>query len=235
MARFCYTPARQARMAPVAEAKTPRQELLDEIAAEAAETARYTGRAQVSPRTMAAMASVPREEFVRAGDEDSAWLNLPLPIGHGQTISQPYIVALMTDLLELRGDERVLEIGTGSGYQAAILSQLARAVFSIEIVEPLARDAAAKLARLGYRNVETKCSDGAKGWPEQAPFDAIIVTAAAGAGVPPDLVAQLRPGGRMVVPVGPGRFAQNLLLVTKDEAGRVTETSVLPVAFVPLV
>jgi protein-L-isoaspartate(D-aspartate) O-methyltransferase len=215
--------------------KSPRQELLDEIAADAIETAQYTGRARFSPRTMNAMATVPREAFVREGDEDSAYLNLPLPIGYGQTISQPYIVALMTDLLDLAGDERVLEIGTGSGYQTAILSVLARAVFSIEVVEPLARAAAEKFVRLGYCNVEVRHGDGAKGWPEQAPFDAIMVTAAAGEGVPPDLVAQLRAGGRMVVPVGKGRWTQSLLLVTKDEAGSVSEKSVLPVAFVPLV
>ena len=209
--------------------------LLDEIAAEAASTAEYTGRKRFSARTMAAMARVPREKFVRAGEEEAAYLNMPLPIGYGQTISQPYIVALMTDLLDLEGGERVLEIGTGSGYQAAILSGLAREVFSIEVVPELAFEAGAKLARLGYRNVTVKPGDGAKGWPEKAPFDAIIVAAAAGEGVPPDLVAQLRPGGRMVVPVGQGRWSQNLLLVTKDTAGRVTEKSVLPVAFVPLV
>jgi protein-L-isoaspartate(D-aspartate) O-methyltransferase len=219
----------------VREGESARRELLDEIVSDAAETAQYTGRARFSPRTMQAMASVAREKFVREGDEDSAYLNMPLPIGYGQTISQPYIVALMTDLLDLTGAERVLEVGTGSGYQAAILSMLAREVFSIEVVEPLARAAAEKLARLGYRNVEVRWGDGAKGWPEQAPFDAIIVTAAAGEGVPPDLVAQLRPGGRMVVPVGKGRWSQTLLLVTKDEAGKVLEKSVLPVAFVPLV
>ncbi|MFO0987363.1 MAG: protein-L-isoaspartate(D-aspartate) O-methyltransferase [Alphaproteobacteria bacterium] len=209
--------------------------LLDEIAAEAEATAAYTGRRQFSARTMAAMARVPREKFVRAGEAEAAYLNMPLPIGYGQTISQPYIVALMTDLLDLAGGERVLEVGTGSGYQAAILSGLAREVFSIEVVPELAFEAGAKLARLGYRNVTVKSGDGAKGWPEKAPFDAIIVTAAAGEGVPPDLVAQLRPGGRMVVPVGRGRFAQNLVLVTKDEAGRVDEKTILPVAFVPLV
>jgi S-adenosylmethionine synthetase len=209
--------------------------LLDEIAAEAENTAAYTGRRRFAPRTMAAMARVPREKFVRAGDEEAAYLNMPLPIGHGQTISQPYIVALMTDLLDLAGGERVLEIGTGSGYQAAVLSGLAREVYSIEVVPELAFEAGARLARLGYRNVTVKAGDGARGWPEKAPFDAIIVTAAAGEGVPPALVAQLRPGGRMVVPVGKGRFAQSLLLVTKDESGRVAEKSVLPVAFVPLV
>ncbi len=219
----------------MAEAKREREALLQEIATDAAETASYTGRARFTPRTMAAMAKVPREDFVRSGDEDHAHLNMPLPIGYGQTISQPYIVALMTDLLDLTGEERVLEIGTGSGYQAAILAELAREVFSIEVVEALAHAAAAKLARLGYRNAHVKTGDGAQGWPEHAPFDAIIVTAAAGEGVPPVLVAQLRPGGRLVAPVGKGRFAQKLMLVTKDEEGRVAEESVLPVAFVPLV
>jgi protein-L-isoaspartate(D-aspartate) O-methyltransferase len=215
--------------------ESARRALLDEIEADAEATASYTGRRRFSARTMAAMAEVPRERFVREGDEDVAYLNMPLPIGHGQTISQPYIVALMTDLLDLAGGERVLEVGTGSGYQAAILATLAKEVFSIETVEPLARAAAEKLARLGYRNVEVRAGDGAKGWPEQAPFDAIIVTCAAGEGVPPDLVAQLKPGGRMVIPVGRGRFSQNLLLVTKDAAGNVEQRSVLPVAFVPLV
>ncbi len=209
--------------------------LIEEIESEAANTAEYTGRARFAPRTMWAMAKVPREKFVDPGDEEAAYLNMPLPIGYGQTISQPYIVALMTDLLELRGGECVLEIGTGSGYQAAILAQLAREVFSIEVVEPLAVEAGVKLARLGYRNIAVRSGDGAKGWPEKAPFEAIIVTAASAGGVPPDLVAQLRPGGRMVVPVGQGRHAQTLMLVVKDTAGLVTEKPVLPVAFVPLV
>ena len=215
-------------------ATTPRQDLLDEIASDAAATAEYTGRRNFSPRTMAVMAKVPREAFVRPGDEDAAYLNIPLPIGHGQTISQPYIVALMTDLLDLGGRERVLEIGTGSGYQAAILSELARDVYSIEVVDELARAAADRLKRLGYRNVEVRAGDGSKGWPEKAPFDAVIVTAASGEGVPPDLVAQLKPGGRMVIPVG-GRWSQRLILITIDASGEVAQREVLPVAFVPLV
>jgi protein-L-isoaspartate(D-aspartate) O-methyltransferase len=218
-------------------ATSAKQALLDEIAEEARATAAYTGRAAFSPRTMEAMATVPREKFVREADGDAefAYLNLPLPIGYGQTISQPYIVALMTDLLDLAGQERVLEVGTGSGYQAAILSVLAKEVYSIEVVEPLAQEAAEKLSRLGYRNVEVRHGDGHRGWPEKAPFDAIIVTAASGEGVPPDLVAQLRPGGRMVIPVGPSRHAQTLLLVTKNREGRVEQRTILPVAFVPLV
>jgi protein-L-isoaspartate(D-aspartate) O-methyltransferase len=167
-------------------------------------------------RVLTALGRVPREEFVRPDERAYAYANEALPIAGGQTISQPYIVALMTQLLGLHGGERVLEIGTGSGYQAAILSGLAREVFSIEVVPELAFEAGVKLARLGYRNVTVKAGDGGRGWPEKAPFDAIIVTAAAGEGVPPDLVAQLKPGGRMVVPVGQGRFAQNLILVTKD-------------------
>jgi protein-L-isoaspartate(D-aspartate) O-methyltransferase len=235
--RYAYNAAGTDRIGAMAQAKSAREELLDEIAADAKGTAEYTGRAQFSPRTMAALAKVPREKFVREadGDLEVAYLNLPLPIGYGQTISQPYIVALMTDLLDLEGGERVLEVGTGSGYQAAILSLLAKEIYSIEIVEPLAREAAERLKRLGYLNVEVRCGDGNKGWPEKAPFDAVIVTAAAGQGVPPDLVAQLRPGGRMVIPVGSGRFSQNLLLLTKDEQGRVQQRTILPVAFVPLV
>jgi protein-L-isoaspartate(D-aspartate) O-methyltransferase len=229
----CASPASGGAAVP--EEKSPHQVLLDEIEADAAETADHTGRARFARRTMAAMAKVPRAEFVRIGDEDNAFLNMPLPIGFGQTISQPYIVALMTDLLELTGSERVLEVGTGSGYQTAILSELARDVYSVEVVEPLAQAAAARLARLGYVNVQVRAGDGALGWAEQAPFDAIMVTAAAGNGVPPDLVAQLRRGGRMVVPVGKGRLAQTLMLVTKNEDGRVEEKTVLPVAFVPLV
>jgi len=210
------------------------RQLMDEIADDARHTAEHTGRAKLSPRTMAAIAKVPREAFVGADDREAAYLNMPLSIGYGQTISQPFIVALMTDLLDLEGEERVLEIGTGSGYQAAILSELARAVYSIEVVEPLAREAAARLAGLGYRNVEVKAGDGAKGWAEHAPFDAIIVTAA-GRSIPPDLVAQLRAGGRMVMPVGPRRGPQNLIVLTKDDHGRVRERAVLPVSFVALV
>lgn len=186
-------------------------------------------------RVLTAMEKIDRGDFVRGIFTDRAYEDMPLPIACGQTISQPSVVGLMTQALQVSPRDKVLEVGTGSGYQAAILSGLAREVFSIEVVPELAFEAGAKLARLGYRNVTVKAGDGAKGWPERAPFDAIIVTAAAGAGVPPDLVAQLRPGGRMVVPVGQGRFSQNLLLVTKDEAGRVTEKTILPVAFVPLV
>jgi protein-L-isoaspartate(D-aspartate) O-methyltransferase len=176
---------------------------------------------------------VRREAFVAPGSEPTAYENRPLPIGHDQTISQPFVVALMTDLLDLQPDDRVLEVGTGSGYQAAVLAEVADKVYSIEVIPELAARAAVALSGQGYANVELRTGDGGLGWPEQAPFDAIIVTAAAPE-VPPALPEQLRPGGRMVIPIGPRRGDQELLLVTKDAAGNVTRRGVLPVAFVPL-
>jgi protein-L-isoaspartate(D-aspartate) O-methyltransferase len=181
-------------------------------------------------RVLAALRRVPRHEFVPVELRESAYQDRPLPIGEGQTISQPYIVAIMSALLQLDGSERVLEIGTGSGYQAAVLSELAREVYSIEIVEPLAQRAARDLARLGYRNVTVKAGDGYRGWPERAPFDAVIVTAAPDH-VPQPLVDQLAVGGRMVIPVG--SFAQELLLITRDATG-VREERMLGVRFVPM-
>jgi protein-L-isoaspartate(D-aspartate) O-methyltransferase len=215
-----------------------RQRLLDEIADEFEETRGWTGRAAMGQRVRAAMAKVPREAFVAPTQENSAYINAPLPIGHGQTISQPFIVAIMTELLDLEPDDVVLEIGTGSGYQAAVLAELAKQVYSIETIPELAERARERLARHGYRNVAVKTGDGAKGWAEHAPFDAIIVTAAA-AEIPPALLAQLKPGGRMVIPVesknGGGWFAhQMLVVVDKDAAGVATRRDVLPVAFVPL-
>ena len=184
----------------------------------------------LSPIVLDAMRQVPRHAFVPASLRDRAYEDEPLPIGEEQTISQPYIVALMTHLVRPEPDDRVLEIGTGSGYQAAILSQLVREVRTIEIVEPHARAAAARLASLGYRNVEVRHGDGYAGWPERAPFDAIVVTAGADH-VPPALVAQLKPGGRMVIPVG--RRRQELLLIEKQVDGQVTRRAILPVSFVP--
>ena len=179
------------------------------------------------------MRAVPRHEFVPASMLDSAYADSPLPIGYGQTISQPYIVAEMTRQLRLRPDSRVLEIGTGSGYQAAVLAHLAKEVYSIEIVAPLAESAARRLRRLGYA-VHIRNADGYHGWPEKAPFDAIIVTCAAGE-IPPPLLAQLAPGGRMVIPVG-GHFAtQSLMLVEKDADGKVATRSLMAVRFVPFV
>ncbi len=175
-----------------------------------------------------------RRAMVPAPIRDDAYWDSPLSIGHGQTISQPYIVALMTELARPAPSDRALEVGTGSGYQAAVLSRLVAKVFSIEIVEPLARSAAETLQRLGYANVTVRQGDGYAGWPEEAPFDLILVTAAPEE-VPEALVAQLKPGGRLVVPVGPVHDVQDLRLIVKDASGRVRSRSVIPVRFVPLV
>jgi protein-L-isoaspartate(D-aspartate) O-methyltransferase len=209
-------------------------DLLEEIRRDFADTAAWTGRAAPSPRLLAALARVPRAEFVPASETVYAYFNTPLPIGHRQTISQPYIVAIMTDLLDLGPDSTVLEIGTGSGYQAAVLAELARRVCSIEVIPELAARAAETLRRLGYANVELRTGDGHAGWPDKVMFEAIIVTAAA-AEIPAALLAQLKSGGRMVIPVGPPGGAQKLILVEKTAAGETQQRAVLPVAFVPLV
>ncbi len=211
----------------------PRKAMLETIAALTRETRFETGRAALGERVMAAMNKVPRHRFVPPGEERYAYDNRPLPIGHGQTISQPFIVALMTDLLDLKAGDKVLEIGTGCGYQAAVLGELAREVYTIEIVAPLAKEAAARLAALGYRNVSARSGDGYLGWPEQAPFDAIMVTAGARE-VPPALVQQLKPGGRLVIPVGPQWSGQELLVIEKDAGGKTATRKVLAVRFVPL-
>jgi protein-L-isoaspartate(D-aspartate) O-methyltransferase len=182
-------------------------------------------------RVLGAMAKVPREEFVHAESRDASYEDGPLPIGYGQTISQPYIVAFMTEQLRPQPSDRVLEIGTGSGYQAAILAELVSEVYSIEIVEPLAKGAEATLQRLGYKNLHLKVGDGYQGLPEEAPFDAIIVTCAPDK-VPQPLVDQLKEGGRMVIPVGE-RFAQQLYLLEKKNA-QLKESATLPVRFVPM-
>jgi protein-L-isoaspartate(D-aspartate) O-methyltransferase len=184
--------------------------------------------------TLRAMRTVPRHEFVPADLRASAYGNHPLPIGYGQTISQPYIVGYMTEQLGLKPDSRVLEIGTGSGYQAAILAEIAGETYTIEIVAELARGAEERLRRLGYGRVHVRRGDGFYGWKEAAPYDAIIVTAAAGF-VPPPLVEQLKPGGRLVIPVGSVYGAQNLVVVEKAADGSVTAQTLLPVRFVPLV
>ena len=183
------------------------------------------------PRVLAAMRAVPRHEFVPAEMRAHAYADTPLPIGHGQTISQPYIVAFMTEQLALQPTQRVLEIGTGSGYQAAVLAKLAAEVFTIEIVEPLAQRAAADLARLGFKNVQVRAGDGYQGWPEAAPFDAIIVTCAPDH-VPEPLVRQLKEGGRMVIPVG--EFGAQQLYVLEKRGGKIERRAVLPVRFVPM-
>jgi protein-L-isoaspartate(D-aspartate) O-methyltransferase len=209
------------------------KEMLGQIETEFHASANWTGRSCLSPRVAEALRSVRREAFVSAGSEDAAYENRPLAIGHGQTISQPFIVALMTELLELKPADRVLEVGTGSGYQAAVLAELTSKVCSIEIISELAARAAAALSGQSYGNVELRTGDGGLGWPESAPFDAIIVTAAA-RDVPTALLAQLKPGGRMVIPVGASDRDQELLLITKDKAEAVKRQVVLPVAFVPL-
>ena len=210
-----------------------RAAMIREIEADVAATSREIGRRALDRRVMDAMGRVPRHEFVPQDERAFAYENRPLPIGHGQTISQPYIVALMTDLLELKPGSVVLEIGTGSGYQAAILSGLVKSVYTIEIVPALAGSAAARLARLGYSNVTVRKGDGYHGWPERRPFDAIVVTAAADH-VPPPLVKQLKPGGKMVIPIGGPFFTQILTLVEKDGRGRIRTRQLLPVRFVPL-
>src|SRR5262245_48568145 len=192
-----------------------RRGMLADIASITRETRFETGRAALSERVLAAMTRVPRHRFVPAGSEQYAYDNRPLPIGHGQTISQPFIVALMTDLLELKPGDKVLEVGTGCGYQAAVLGELAKAVYTIEIVAPLAQEASARLKALGSTNVTTRAGDGYAGWAEHAPFDAIMVTAAAPE-VPPALIVQLKPGGKLVIPVGAQWSGQDLLVVEKD-------------------
>jgi protein-L-isoaspartate(D-aspartate) O-methyltransferase len=211
-----------------------RREMIAEIEAGIAATRRLTGRERLDDRVLEALSRVHREEFVPPERRADAFRDGALPVGYGQTISQPYMVALMTDLLELDERSRVLEIGTGTGYQAAILSCLARRVYSIERIPELARSARDRLRKLGYRNVEVRCGDGYLGWPEAAPFDAIVVTAAAPA-VPPELLAQLEPGGRMVIPVGMPASRQELMLVSRDHEGKIQSRGLLGVAFVPMI
>ena len=221
------------RLALAEDYVAPRRRMLDAIARLTSQTSESTGVEAIDPAVMAAIDRVPRHEFVPEEVRSSAYANRPLPIGHGQTISQPYIVALMTHLLRVESGARALEIGTGSGYQAAVLAEMGAQVHTIEIVEPLAEQATGRLARLGYEGVRTRLGDGYYGWPESAPFDAIIVTAAAGH-VPPPLVEQIAPGGVMVIPVGEQFSVQTLLLVRKRANGEVSVRQILPVRFVPL-
>ena len=210
-----------------------RARLLREIEQDVRRTAELLKRAALRDEVLEAMATVPRHRFVPPAEVDRAYLNRPLPIGHGQTISQPYIVAIMTDLLDVGAGGRVLEVGTGSGYQAAVLAALGIDVWTIEIVAPLATEATARLATLGYDRVVVRHGDGYYGWPGQAPFDGIVVTAAA-SHIPPPLVRQLKVGGKMIIPVG-SRFAvQELILVTRDGDDSFSTRQLLPVRFVPL-
>lgn len=209
-----------------------RQRLIADIEYDVRATARYINKKSFNRRVMRVMGTIPRHEFVPEHMRSRAYENRPLPIGYGQTISQPYIVALMTDLLQPQPQHRVLEIGTGSGYQAAVLSQLVKHVYSIEIIEELGKSSTQLLSQLGYDNIKTRIADGYNGWSEHAPFDGIIVTASI-SHIPPPLVEQLRKGGRMVIPVGTRFQTQYLTLVEKDMQGTVTTRQVLPVAFVP--
>lgn len=207
--------------------------LLAEIREEVRGTCQLTGRAALEQRVTEALRQTPRDEFVPVELRYGAYANRPLPIGHGQTISQPYIVALMTDLIQPRPHHVVLEIGTGSGYQAAILSRLVKQVYSMEIVEELAEQARERLQRLGHANVEVRAGNGRLGWPEHSPYDAIIVTAAASR-IPQALIGQLKPGGTLVIPVGSEHVAQELRVIRKRADGGIEENHVLPVVFVPL-
>jgi protein-L-isoaspartate(D-aspartate) O-methyltransferase len=211
---------------------TERQMLLEEVARMARETGADTGRTTLNPRVMEALGRVARHRLVPAGEEGQAYRNSPLSIGFGQTISQPFIVALMTDLLDLKPGDKVLEIGTGSGYQAAVLAEMGAQVYTTEIIEDLGRTAQERLSALGYDSI-LRIADGSGGWPEQAPFDAILVTAAPPA-VPPALEDQLKPGGRLVVPVGSAEGDQTLYVIAKDVHGRIERRPVLAVRFVPM-
>lgn len=210
------------------------EQMLKTIEQEASLTAAYTQRPQFSSKVMKAMSEVNRADFVPESARDYAYNNGPLSIGFGQTISQPYIVALMTDLLELSRTDQVLEVGTGSGYQTAILSQLAGKVFTVERVDSLAASAKKRLQSLGYKNIVYQQNNGYLGWPEHAPFDRIVVTAAAPF-IPTALVEQLSSDGRLVLPLGEPYMYQELVVVTKDDNGQAKTQSILGVSFVPLV
>jgi len=206
-----------------------RQQMITEIVTEAALTVGHTGRASFSERVMRVVGSMPRHEFVPVELQPYAYLNRPLPIGYEKTVSQPFIVALMTDLLAPEADDVVLEVGAGAGYQAAILAELVKRVYTVDIIEELARGAERRLKRLGYENVEVAIANGYYGLPEHAPYDRIMVTAASDL-IPPPLLAQLKPGGRMVIPTGiPDK--QNLVLVEKSATGSLSTREILPVRF----
>lgn len=214
--------------------KKHRKEMVQEIENEVVFTERYIGKNKLDDRVMRAMHDVPRHEFVPRMQQGLAYMNGPLSIGHGQTISQPYIVALMTDMLNVNEDSVVLELGTGSGYQAAVLSRIVKQVYSMEVIPELLESAKQKFEKLGYNNIETRLGDGHQGWPEHAPYDGIVVTAAA-ADIPEALIDQLKPGANLVIPVSRDFGPQELLLVSKQKDGAIIINDVLAVAFVPLV
>ena len=206
-----------------------RHEMVEQIALHARMVSERTGKQRLDKRVMEVMGRAARHEFVRFELRQLAYADTPLPIGYEKTISQPFIVALMTDLLGLGDDDTVLEIGTGLGYQAAILAHLAKQVYSIEVVEELAEEAETRLNRFGFDNLELRVGNGYNGWPEHAPFDAIIVTAAPDL-IPPPLIQQLKPGGRMVLPAG-NEDAQQLMVVERDKNGRISTREIIPVNF----
>ncbi len=210
-----------------------RAELIQDIKQDVRETAESIGRDHFQEKVFQALSTVPRHRFVPEKHRHQAYQNRPLPIGYGQTISQPFIVALMTDLLDLEAEETVLEVGTGSGYQAAVLAELVQEVITVEIIPELAEQARERFQRLGLENIQAVQGDGYYGFPEEAPFDAIMVTAA-GDHIPPPLIKQLKPGGRMILPVGGPFMVQQLTLVSKEADGKVRTRHLLPVRFVPL-
>ncbi|UCC15766.1 MAG: protein-L-isoaspartate(D-aspartate) O-methyltransferase [Gammaproteobacteria bacterium] len=220
-------------VSPANEVAQSRDRLLREIADDVRRTAQYLGRDRLNPAVLAAMKNVPRHELVPDNQRRYAYENRPLPIGYGQTISQPYIVAIMTELIDPEAGDVVLEVGTGSGYQAAVLAEIVERVCTLEIIPQLAKRAKADLHRIGYSNVRSRKGDGYYGWPECGPFDGIVVTAGA-SHVPPPLIEQLKPGGKLIIPVGSRFMTQQLLLVEKDEAGELRTRQILPVRFVPL-
>jgi protein-L-isoaspartate(D-aspartate) O-methyltransferase len=208
-------------------------EMLHDIKAEANYACRMSGRNRLNDHVLEAMSRVPRQHFVEKVFRSHAYDNSPLPIGKGQTISQPFIVALMTDLIAPQLGDRVLEVGTGSGYQTAVLAEMVSHLYTIEIIPKLAQRSRIQLEKEGYKNISYREGDGYYGWPEKAPFDAILVTAAAEE-IPQPLVDQLAPGGRLVLPVGQHHFTQDLMLLQKDESGALNASNLLPVTFVPL-
>ena len=210
-----------------------RNEMVKTIEREVESTRGYLGRETLKQNVIDAMRKVERHRFVPKKMRQYAYENRPLPIGHGQTISQPYIVAIMTDLLDLNASDRVLEVGTGSGYQAAVLAEIVKEVYTVEVIRELGISAAKRLKALGYKNIRTRIADGYYGWKAYAPYDAIIVTAASGS-IPRPLLKQLKPGGRMIIPVGGFFQTQHLVLVSKDRNGTITTRQILPVRFVPL-
>ncbi len=218
---------------PADDHEAARRGMIEAIESDVRATSEHLQRESLDPRVLDALSRVPRHRFVPEDQRELAYENRPLPIGYGQTISQPYIVAIMTDLMDPQPGDRALEVGTGSGYQAAILSRLVRQVYSLEIVEPLGEQAGTRLKSLGYDNVEVRIGDGYFGWEAHAPFDIVMVTAAA-SHIPPPLVKQLKPGGRMIIPVGSRFMTQQLLLIRKEPDGKLNVRQILPVRFVPL-